>query len=245
MMSNSECLEDGFFFLAFDTSSDSPRRPYLRNISMPNLRLLRLKLVRPRKAWNIFSLFRLPALEELCLERGEVGTRRNMGIYRKLLSESRVTLKRLILNEFALPNPVQSSTTHFQRRLLYQAVDGLLQLLENVTALHLSTGVYLNPTTLEQLSTGKFLPMLDTFEISTLNGWDIVSMVERRNTICKHGISSSSSQGPQFRALVCLYLFVDAYDMDQRQRGHLEVAVAALDLAVYGLGFAQDYAGAS
>jgi hypothetical protein len=136
-----------------------------------------------------------------------------MGIYRKLVSASRVTLKRIILTEFALPLPVQASASHSQRRIVYQAVDGLLQLSGNITALHLSTGVYLNPTTLEQLSTGKFLPMLDTLELST------------------------TSQGPQFRTLAYLYLFVFAYDMELLERGYLEAAVVALELADYRLGF--------
>jgi len=235
MMGTSQCLEDAFFHITFNTSSNAPRQRSLRKTVMPNLQLLHLKLIQPSKDRNVFELFHLPVLEELWLERGEVGMRRNMGIYRKLVSASRVTLKRIILNEFTLSKPVQSSPPHLQRRLVYQAIDRLLQFSQNITALHLATGVCLNPTTLEQLSTGNLLPMLDTLELSTLSGWDIVSMVERRNTTCKLGISSSTSHGPQFCAFAYLYLTVVAHDIETHS---LEVAVAALDLEFYTLHFA-------
>ena len=242
MMDNSRSLENASFHIGIDTPSNSnaPRHRSLRKVTMSNLRLLRLILLQPSKYPSIFGLLYLPALEEIWLERGELGMRRNMSIYRKLVSASRATLKRIILNEFVLgPTSAQSSASS-PRRLVYKAVDGFFQFSQNITSLHLSTGVYLNPTTLEQLSTGKLLPLLEMLEVSTFNGWDIVSMVERRNTLSKHGISSSTSLGPQLQvcALAYLYLFVFAYDMDLRQRSYLEAAVAALDLADYRLGFA-------
>jgi len=234
IMELSLLLEDGVFYVDFSLSHDG--RPItLRQIFIPRLRKLRIRLVQPSQDTRMFSRkLVMPALDELWLERGELGQGiRDTTIYEPLLSILHMTLKHFTIAEYSIP---QSNwyipRLHRSSRLMYQDVDGALRISENLTSLFLCPGVFINPLVLEKLARGELLPFLKNIGISSVRGWDVVRMVQRRNlasALPEYG-SSSGEVARRPVALEYLRLFVMGYALDASEVQELDYAAKALCL---------------
>jgi len=233
IMEQSLLLEDGIFHVDLSQSYDR-RTTTLRQISIPRLRQLRIRLVQPSQDTRMFGKLAMPALDELWVEREEFGQAvRDTTIYEPLLSAVQTTVKHLTIAEYSIP---QSNwyipRLHRSSRLMYQDVDGALRISENLTSLFLCPGVFIKPHTLEKLASGELLPFLKTLGISSVKGWDVISMVRKKNlasVLPEYG-SSSGDAARRPVALEYLHLFVIGYELDKSEVQELGDATKALCL---------------
>jgi hypothetical protein len=238
IMEQSLLLEDGVFYVDFFRLYDM-QPTTLRKISIPRLRQLRIRLVRPSRDTRIFSKLEMPSLNELWVEREELGHAiRDTTIYEPLLANLSATLKSLTISEHSIPQSnCYIPRLNWSSRLAYQDVDGALRTSQNLTSLSLCPGVFVNPLVLNKLASGEYLPFLEKLEVSSVKGWDIILMVERKNfkfalTFPECG-SSSESAATHPVALKYLSLFVIGYGSNESEERKLDDAALALCL-VYG-----------
>ena len=192
-MKQSLLLEDGVFYVDFLRLYDG-QPTTLRKFSIPRLRQLRIRLVRPSRDTRIFSKLEMSSLNELWMEREELGRAiRGTRIYEPLLANSSATLKRLIISEYSIPQSYcYIPRLNRSSRLVYQDMDGALRTLQNLTSLSLCPGVFVNPLVLDKLASGELLPFLEKLEVSSVKGWNIILMVGRKNfasTFLEYGSS--------------------------------------------------------
>lgn len=191
IMEQSLFLQDGVFCIKFARSYSATFRP----ITIPHVRRLRLKFIRPGRDTRIFSKLRMPSLQELWLEREEVGqSMRDMALYETLLTRLNAPLKHITIAEYSIP-----TTTYFLPRLdctgqlMYQRLDGVFLSAHNLTTLYLYPGVFMPPLVLEKVASGIFLPFLEKIAVSSVSGYDIVWMAQERNLASTRPESSSNS----------------------------------------------------
>ena len=237
IMEQSLLLEDGIFYINF-LRAYAGQPTTLRKISIPRLRQLRIRLVQPsrktRTFRKIFTKLEMPSLNELWVEREELGDGiRNTRIYEPLLTNLSATLERLTISEHSIPQsgcyipgPNRSS------RLLYQDVEGALQKSQNLTSLSLSPGVFLNPLVLDKLASGELLPFLEKLEVSSVKGWDTILMVGRKNFVSTFPECGSSSGSVPRRPVALKYLsiLVIGYGLDKSEKQKLDDAAMVLCL---------------
>jgi len=236
MKAMEECvlLEDGVFCISFARYYDGqPTR--LRRISIPRLRCLCLRLVEPSLDARIFASLHIPLLEELEVERDEVGQAiRDMTIYETLLAGMNANIKRVTIAEYAIPT-TRWSLPRLNHRMMYQRLDGVLRSCDHLTSFFLCPGIFIHPLVLDKLSTGEFLPRLEEFGVSSVHGWDIIWMVQRKNfasTFPDSGPSSSpAARSTRPVALNYLHLSTMGCRLTKSDTQKLEDAATALDLA--------------
>ena len=129
-MKQSLLLEDGVFYVDFLRLYDG-QPTTLRKFSIPRLRQLRIRLVRPSRDTRIFSKLEMSSLNELWMEREELGRAiRGTRIYEPLLANSSATLKRLIISEYSIPQSYcYIPRLNRSSRLVYQDMDGALRII--------------------------------------------------------------------------------------------------------------------
>jgi len=234
IMKQSLLLEDGVFYVDF-LRLYAGQPTTLRKISIPRLRQLRIRLVQPSRDMRIFhkifSKLEMPSLNELWVEREELGHAiRDTRIYEPLLTNLSATLERLTISEHSIPQ----SGCYIPRlkrssRLTYQNVDGALRTSQNLTSLSLCPGVFVNPLVLSKMASGELLPFLERLQVSSVNGWDIIFMVGTKNfasTFPEYASSSSAVTRPV--ALKYLSLVVIGYGSDETEEQELDDAAMAL-----------------
>jgi hypothetical protein len=236
MKAMKECvlLEDGAFCINFARYYDGqPLR--LRRISIPRLRCLRLRLVKPSLDARMFASLHIPLLEELEVERDEVGqTIRDMTIYETLLAGANANIKRVTISEHAIPT-TRWFLPWLNRQIMHQRLDGVLRSCDHLTSLFLCPGVFIHRLMLDKLATGEFIPRLEEFGVSSVYGWDIIWMVQRKNlasTFPDSGPSLSPAARPT-RPVALNYLHLSTMGCGPAKANaqELEDAATALDLA--------------
>lgn len=244
MKAMQECvlLEDGAFCISFARYYDGqPIR--LRRISIPRLRCLHLRLVEPSLDARIFASLHIPLLEELGVERDEVGQPiRDMSFYETLLAGVNANIKRVTISEHAIPTTRwflprlnRGAPSQLNRGMTYQRLDGVLRSCEHLASLFLCPGIFIQPLILDGLATGEFLPRLEQFGVSSVYGWDIIWMVQRKNFASTFPNSGPSSLPPARStrpvALNYLHLSIMGCGLAKADAQKLEDATTALDLA--------------
>jgi len=226
-------LQDGVFCIKFARSYSATFRP----ITIPHVRRLRLRLIRPGRDTRIFSKLRMPSLQELWLEREEVGqSMRDMTLYETLLAWLNAPLKHITIAEHSLP-----TTTWFlprlehTPRLMYQRLDDVFRSAHNLTTLYLYPGVFMPPLILEKVASGDSLPFLEKLAVSSVSGYDIVWMVQERNLTSTRPESGPSSDSgslltPMVRPVPLNYLdlVIMGCGLDEGSIQKVEDAVGAL-----------------
>ena len=233
IMEQSLVLEDGVFCINFGRSYDTT----FQTITIPNVRRLRLRLIRPSRDESIFTKLRMPSLQELWLEREEKGKSiRDMSLYEMFLVWLNAPLKHITIAEHFF----RTTTRFFPRlhrtpRLIYQELDDVFCSAHNLTTLYLWPGVFMHPLVLEKVASGEFLPFLEKLVVSSVTGWDIVWMVQERNLASMRPESGPSSNSASLVAsmrrpvaLNYLDLFVMGCGLDEGRVKKLEEAVGAL-----------------
>jgi hypothetical protein len=181
----------------------------------------------------------MPVLEELWLEREEVGRPiRDMAIYERFLGGLSAPLKHVTIAEHFIPMsrwfiPRLNRTS----RLTYQDMEGVLRSARNLTSLYLCPGVFIHPLILEKMATGELLPLLEKLGVSSLSGWEVIWMVQRKNTASglPHCGPSSHLASTELRtappvALDYLWLCTMGHGSDEGDTKKLEEAITALRL---------------
>jgi len=118
---------------------------------------------------------------------------------------------------------------------MYQRLDGVLHSCNHLTSLFLCPGIFVHPLILDKLSTGEFLPRLEEFGVSSVHGWDIIWMVQKKNFASRFPDSGPSSL-PAARStcpVVLNYLHLSAMGcgLAKVDTQKLEDARTALDVA--------------
>jgi len=183
ILEQSLVLEDGVFLVNFTRSYDG-QPTTLRRISVPHLRRLRLRLFQPSQDTRVFGNLEMHDLEELWFEREELRQPiRDMAIYERFLGGLNATLKHITIAEYLTPTPRWfTPRLDCKPRFTYQDMDGVLRLARNLTSLYLCPKVFLHPLVLEKMATGELLPVLAKLGVSSISGWDIIWMIQRKNT---------------------------------------------------------------
>ena len=90
-----------------------------------------------------------------------------------------------------------------------------------LTSLYLCPGVFIHPLALGKLASGEFLPFLEKLAASSVSGWDIVWMVQQRNSVSTRPESGPSSNSASLVApmsppiaLKYIRLFVMGFELD-------------------------------
>jgi hypothetical protein len=78
--------------------------------------------------------------------------------------------------------------------------------LQNLTSSFLCPGVFMNPLVLVKMASGELLPFLEKLEVSSVNGWDIILMVGRKNFTSTFPECGSSSGSVARRPVALKYL---------------------------------------
>ena len=196
IMEQSLFLEYGVFCIHF-TRLGNQQSTTFSTTTVPLLRRLRLRLIHPSRDTRIFRKLRMPSLEELWLEREEVGQSiRDMSLYKTLLAKLNAPLKHVTFSEHY--SPTSTTTWYFPRlnctqRLIYQHLDRVLRPAHNLTSLYLCPGVFIHPLVLGRLASGELLPFLERLAVSSVSGWDILWMVRERNLASTRPESGPSS----------------------------------------------------
>ena len=232
IMEQSLLLEDGVFCINFGRSDDTT----FQTITIPNVRRLRLRLIRPSRDDRIFTALRMPSLQELWLEREEKGRPiRDMSLYEMFLAWLNAPLKHVTIAELFFPTTRFLPRFNRTPRLMYQGMDDVFCSARNLTTLYLWPGVFMHPLILERVASGEFLPFLEKLAVSSVGGWDIVWMVQERNLAAMRPESGPSSNSASLVAamgrpvaLNYLDLFVMGCGLDEGRVKKLQDAVRAL-----------------
>jgi hypothetical protein len=235
VMEQSLVLQDGVFCIKFARSYSATFRP----ITIPHVRRLRLRLIRPGRDTRIFSKLRMPSLQELWLEREEVGqSMRDMTLYETLLAWLNAPLKHITIAEHSFPTttcfiPRLDSTPG--PRLIYQRLDGVFHSAHNLTTLYLYPGVFMPPLILEKVASGDFLPFLEKIAVSSVIGYDIVWMAQERNLVSTRPESGPPSSSGSLLAPMVHPVPLNYLDLSFMGCGLDEGSVQKLDDAVGAL----------
>jgi hypothetical protein len=184
-----------------------------------------MSLVEPSRDTRLFRKLKVPALEGLWVEREELehATIRNTTIYEQLLTHLPATLNHLTIAEFSIrPSARYIPRLNRSLRFIYQDMDGAFRISQYLTSLFLYPGVFMTPRVLEKIACGELLPFLEKLGVSSVSGWDVISMVSRKNfasTLPERGPSSGSAVTRPV-ALNYLHLFVIGYGLDRAQLDH-------------------------
>lgn len=236
VMEESILLEDAVFYISFARCYDA-QATRIRKISIPRLRCLRLRLFQPSQDARIFGSLHIPLLEDLWVEREELGqVIRDMTIYETLFAGLEANITHVTIAEHTIPM-TKWFIPRLNRspRMTYQRLEGVLRLCDTLTSLFLCPGVFVQPLILGNIATGEFLPLLEQLGISSIEGWDIIWMVQRKNfalTFPDAGPSSSpTTRSTRPVALIYLRLWTLGRGLSEADKQKLEDAATALGLA--------------
>jgi len=187
---SSPSLCTGFFTVKF--SPGKVRRSI--KILAPALKRLHLRLINPSFECDIFKYVRLPALLSLRVDLYDSNAGWMMDMYHQLLSRSSNTLQRVEFWNFLLPGGyalgAQGQVAHSSLggpHLLIPRkkpdLDSFFSILPMVQMLRLPAGLYIPETAMEPIVQGRLLPLLETLEVTSYTGVDILTMVKERNEV--------------------------------------------------------------
>ncbi|KAF8173109.1 hypothetical protein BJ912DRAFT_1079485 [Pholiota molesta] len=178
-------LEQGNFYVRFT----KPMHPGLKlskyPVTMHALRTLHLLLYSPSQDTRLFSLLRLPALQSLCIEMHDYYQDWDIPLYIRLLRASKKTLRQLYMDEYP---PHGSDIRGFvvrrrYRKTPHRVLAAFFRAIPNVEILHLPLGLEIDARTLEKMGSYTLLPKLSWLELSSVRGWPILTMAQRRLTL--------------------------------------------------------------
>jgi hypothetical protein len=191
----------------------------------------------PSHDTRIFGDLEMGALQEVWLEREELGQPiRDMAIYEKCLGGLNATLKHITIAEYFTPMPRWITPPLNSRpRLTYQDMAGVLGSAQHLTSLYLCPRVFLHPLVLDKMATGELLPLLEKLGVSSVSGWDVIWMIQRKNiasALPQCGTSSDSAfvvrtVRPVALSYLCFYSVGGLVENDKEK---LEEAIRALGL---------------
>ena len=202
---SSPSLCTGFFTVKF---SSKPWKQNQRStkILAPALKHLHLRLINPSFDCDIFKGIRLPALLSFRVNLYDSNAGWMTDMYRQLLSHSSNTLQRVEFWNFLLPGGfelgAQEGVTHSSLGgphlvipRIKQDLHSFFSILPMVQMLRLPIGLYIPETAMELIAQGELLPLLETLEIASCTGMDILTMVKERNEVAyrRGGFAGSSS----------------------------------------------------
>lgn len=204
---SSPSLATGFFTIKF-----SPREQSLSSYTNQNrlpqifssaLQHLHLRLINPSFERNIFMPIRLPALISFQVDVYDSNAGWVMDIYHPLLCDSSNTLETVaILNlegfEGAHDLAVHLDGPRPDNPQIPQDLETFFSILRKVRVLRLPLGLYIPKATMELISLGMLLPLLETLEVASSTGVDVLAMVKDRNEVASFlsGLVGSSSAAP-------------------------------------------------
>jgi len=215
---SSPSLCTGFFTVKFSpkirkrslssAAKQSRRSP---RILAPALKHLHLRLINPSFHCDIFKRIRLPALLSFRVDLYDSNVGWMMNMYHQLLCHSSNTLRRVEFWNFLLPGGFEGEAAHSSlggphivTSRIKQDLDSLLSIFSMVRMLRLPDGLYIPETAMKLIAQGEMLPFLETLEVVSYTGVDILIMVKERNEVAyrRGGFvgSSAAPSVPQYDA---------------------------------------------
>jgi hypothetical protein len=204
-------LEQGNFYVRFT----KPTHPGLKlskyPVTMHALRTLHLLLHSPSQDKRLFSLLRLPALQSLCIEMFDYYQDWDIPLYTRLLRASKNTLQQLYMDEYP---PHGSDTSGFvvrrrYRKTPHRVLAAFFRAIPNVENLHLPLGLEIDAVTLDKMASYTLLPKLSWLELSSVRGWPILAMAQRRLTLFVDASRAAAQlefePGPSRRPVIDFY----------------------------------------
>ena len=207
---SSPSLSTGFFTVKFTSPKSRKQNRHSPRILASALEHLHLRLINPSFDCDIFKHVHLSGLLSLRVDLYDSNVGWMMGMYHKLLLHSSSTLHRVEFWDFLLPGgfgggAAQSSLggPHLVTPRIKQNLDGLFSILRMVRVLRLPAGLHIPETAIELIAQGEMLPLLETLEVASYAGMDILSMVKERNEVAyrRGGFEGTSISAPS----VCQY----------------------------------------
>jgi hypothetical protein len=131
-----------------------------------------------------------------------------VNMYHQLLSHSSNTLRRVEFLNYLLPDGFGGTDSdgkvihlggpHRITPQIQQDLDNLFSILPMVRMLRLPAGLYIPEIVMKLISQGELLPLLETLEVASCTGVDILTMVKERNEVAyrRGGFIGSSSTVP-------------------------------------------------
>ena len=210
LLKSSPSLSTGFFTIKFSPKKRSPssytKQSRLPQIVAPALKHLHLRLINPSLNCDIFTHIRLPALIGFRVDLYDSNAGWMMNIYQPLLRSSSDTLETLaFLDLQGFEYADDGSVVHLDgpRRNTpwtqqQQDFQNLFSNLPVVRVLRLPIGLHIPEAAMELISLGKLLPLLETLEVASSTGVDILTMTKDRNEVAHllSGLVGSSSSVP-------------------------------------------------
>jgi len=202
---SSPSLSTGFFTIKFCPKERSPssytNQDQLPRIVAPALKHLHLRLINPSLDCDIFTRIRLPALVSFRIDLYDSNAGWMMNIYQPLLCNSSSTLETIAfldLQWFECADGGSAVHLDGPRRntpRIQQDLQNLFSNLPMARVLRLPFGLHIPPAAMELISLGKILPLLETLEVASSTGVDILTMVKDRNEVAHllSGLVGSSS----------------------------------------------------
>ena len=203
---SSPSLCTGFFTVKFSSKVRKRNRRPTR-ILAPALKHLHLRLINPSFDCDIFNHVRLPALLSFRVDLYDSKAGWMLDMYHQLLSRSSNTLQRVEFWNFLLPGGFQLGAQggaahstlggpHLVIPRIKQDLDSFFSILPMVRMLRLPIGLSIPETAIKLIAQGELLPLLETLEVTSCTGMDILTMVKERNEIayrCGGFVGSSSA----------------------------------------------------
>ena len=199
---SSPSLATGFFMVKFTPKTRKQNRRSPRILASA-LKHLHLRLINPSFDCDIFKCVRLPGLSSFRVDLYDSNAGWMMDMYHQLLCHSPSTLQRVEFWDFLLPAHPSLGGPHLVTPRIKQNLDALFSILRLVRMLHLPAGLYIPEIAIELIAQGEMLPLLETLEVASYTGMDILTMVKERNEIAYR---RGGFEGTSIAALaVCQY----------------------------------------
>ncbi|KDR79718.1 hypothetical protein GALMADRAFT_137494 [Galerina marginata CBS 339.88] len=198
MQFSAPSLQNATFEVEFDTHLLFTNPP-TNQIIMRCLQKLHVRLHNPSLYRSFWDLFHLPVLQYFWVEKtdAEDGNIWDLPTYTNLLAPSSNSLEHILFGDFGLQR-----LGHLRNQTLPSELENLLEVGKNVEILRLPLGVRIHPLTVNKIGSGGLLPRLRAFELSSVDGRHILSMVKKRNRI------SSNSRHSQMSPITVISLTV-------------------------------------
>jgi hypothetical protein len=204
---SSPSLATGFFRIKFSPKKRSPssytNQNRLPQIFAPALKNLHIRLINPSLDRDIFTRIHLPALISFQIDLYDSNVGWMMDIYHPLLCGSSRTLQTIAfldLQGFEVTDglAVQLDGPRRNTPRIQQDLESVFSILPMVRVLRLPFGLYIPKAAMELISVGKVLPLLESLEVASATGVDILTMVKDRNEIASllSGLVGASNAAP-------------------------------------------------
>ena len=209
ILATSPSLSTGFFTIKLNPNLEK-RSGRKKNRRLPRifaraLKHLHLRLINPSFNRDTFKRFRFPALSSFRVDLYDSNAGWMIDMYKPLLRNSSSTLQQVEFWNFLLPGGLEGTEEktvlggpHLIIPPIQQDFDAFFSILPMVRMLHLPVGLYIPETVMELIAQGELLPLLETLEVASYTGVDILAMVKKRNegAYRRGGFIGSSNAAP-------------------------------------------------